>query len=98
MSTLPLEVKHTDDGKHGKFYIEVDGKQEGEMVYTWAGADKFIIEHTQVTEKLKGLQAGKLMLDQAVKFARDKKVKILPLCPFANAMLHRSKDYQDILA
>ena len=49
-----MEIKHEDNGKKGKFYIDIEGKQEAEMTYTYAGNDKMIIDHTEVSEKLKG--------------------------------------------
>jgi len=31
-----------------------------------------------------------------VKFARNKNIKIMPLCPFANAVFNKKSDYNDI--
>lgn len=92
-----MEIKHSDDGKKGSFFIEADGNKEGEMTYVWAGETKFIIDHTEVGEKLKGKNAGKQLLEQAVNFAREKKVKIMPLCPFAKAMFDKIPEYGDVL-
>lgn len=92
-----MEIKQTDDGKRGSFYIEVDGNVEGEMIYVWDDNNKIIIEHTEVSEKLKGQSAGKQMVNKAVDFAREKHIKILPLCSFADAILHKSPAYQDVL-
>jgi predicted GNAT family acetyltransferase len=92
-----MEIKQFDDGKKGRFYIEIDGTTEAEMTYVWAGENKFIIDHTEVSEKLKGQHAGKQMVFAAVEFARKKQVKILPLCPFANSVFKKIKEYQDVL-
>ncbi len=32
-----MVIKHQEDAKKGVFYIEVDGKQEAKMTYTFAG-------------------------------------------------------------
>ena len=92
-----MEVKQRDDGKRGEFYIEIDGTLEAQMVYVWAGTDKIIIEHTEVSEKLKGKRAGNKMLDTAVAFVREKGIKIIPLCPFANAQLKKHAEYHDVI-
>ena len=42
------EVKHTENDK--TFEIFQNGKSAGIMTYTWAGDDKFIIDHTEATE------------------------------------------------
>ena len=92
-----MDILHRDDGKKGSFYIEVDGSVEGEMTYVWAGSNKIIIDHTEVSDKLKGKNAGRQLLHSAVEFAREKSIKILPLCPFANAMFKKIPEYQDVL-
>ena len=92
-----MEVKHTDDGRKGSFYIEVDGKKEGEMTYVWTGDQKIIIDHTSVGDKLKGMSAGKQLVQEAVLFAREKGIKIMPLCPFARSVFDKTPEYGDVL-
>jgi predicted GNAT family acetyltransferase len=94
-----MEIKQEDNGKKGKFYIEIDGKQEAEMIYSYAGHEKIIIEHTEVSEKLKGQGIGYKLIEEVVAFLRENNLKVIPLCPFANAVFKkRSKDYKDVLA
>jgi predicted GNAT family acetyltransferase len=94
-----MEIKQEDNGKKGKFYVEIDGKQEAEMIYSYAGHEKIIIEHTEVSEKLKGQGIGYKLIEEVVAFLRENNLKVIPLCPFANAVFKkRSKDYKDILA
>jgi predicted GNAT family acetyltransferase len=94
-----MEIKQEDNGKKGKFYVEIDGKQEAEMIYSYAGHEKIIIEHTEVSEKLKGQGIGYKLIEEVVAFLRENNLKVIPLCPFANAVFKkRSKDYQDVLA
>ena len=98
LSSCPMEIKQKDDGSKGSFYIEVDGKKAGETTYVWAGPDKIIIDHTEVSDVLKGKNAGKQLVNKAVEFAREKNIKILPLCPFAAALFRKTPDYKDVLA
>ncbi len=76
-----MEIQHIDDGKKGHFKAMEEGQEAGVMTYVWAGPDKFIIEHTIGNEGFKGV--GMKLLDKAVAFAREKNIKIIPLCPFA---------------
>jgi predicted GNAT family acetyltransferase len=92
-----MEIQHDDDGKKGVFYVSRDGRKVASMVYTWAGDDRFIIEHTEVDESLKGQGAGKQMLVKAVEFARARKVKIIPLCPFARSVFNKQEELRDVL-
>jgi predicted GNAT family acetyltransferase len=59
-----MEIKQEDNGEKGKFYVEIDGKQEAEMIYSYAGQGKIIIEHTEVSEKLKGQGIGYKLQDK----------------------------------
>lgn len=94
-----MEIKQEDNGQKGKFYVDIDGKLEAEMTYTYAGKGKIIIDHTEVSEKLKGQGVGLKVLDAAVAFIRKNSLKVIPLCPFANAVIKKNrKAYEDILA
>ena len=67
------------------------------MTYTWAGQNKFIIDHTEVSSNFKGLGIGKEMVYAAVNFARKNNLKILPLCPFAKAIFDKNNEIKDVL-
>jgi uncharacterized protein len=92
-----MEIKHQESGKKGSFFIQPAGTKLAEMTYVWSGEDKIIIDHTEVQEELKGQGAGKLLLAEAVAFARNNKIKILPLCPFAKATFEKTPEYSDVL-
>jgi len=93
-----MNIKQEDNGKKGKFFVELDGKQEAEMTYTYAGSDKIIIDHTEVSEKFKGQGVGYKLVEAAVEFMRDKGLKVIPLCPFAAAVFKKKHEYSDRLA
>lgn len=92
-----MEIQHSDDGKKGRFYVEIDGKKLAEMTYVWSSETKFIIDHTEVDDKLRGKNVGKQLVHAAVEFAREKNSKILPLCPFAKAIFNKIDEYKDVL-
>ncbi|SFE59881.1 GNAT family N-acetyltransferase [Spirosoma endophyticum] len=92
-----MDIQHKDNGQKGLFYVAVDGKTEAEMTYVWSGDQRIIIDHTGVSEALKGRNVGKQLVHAAVLFAREKQLKILPLCPFARAVFNKVPDYQDVL-
>lgn len=92
-----MEINQSEEGRKGKFFIQIDGQELAQMTYVWAGDDRIIIDHTEVDEKLKGKSAGKLLLAKAVAFAREKHIKILPLCPFAKSVFDKTPEYNDVL-
>jgi len=92
-----MEILQKDNGSKGSFYVNQDNQTLAEMTYVWAGTDRIIIDHTDVHELLKGKGVGKQMVAKAVAFAREKKIKIVPLCPFAKSVFDKVKEYQDVL-
>ncbi|WP_370900319.1 GNAT family N-acetyltransferase [Chryseobacterium gossypii] len=93
-----IEVKQTNGEKHGDFEAFIHGNRAGLMTYTWAGNERFIIDHTEVDENYNGRGVGKEMVLAAVDFARKEGKKIIALCPFAKATFQKNKDIQDVLA
>ncbi len=92
-----MQVTQHDDGKHGTFFAKNGDVQAGDMTYTWAGEKMFIIDHTGVEEAFKGQGIGRIMLDYAVGFAREKGLKIMPLCPFAKSVFDKDASIRDVL-
>ncbi|WP_277111341.1 GNAT family N-acetyltransferase [Chryseobacterium taklimakanense] len=92
------EIKHHNNEKNGVFEIYEDGVKAGEMTYTWAETDKFIIDHTEVNEQYGGLGLGKKLVEAAVNFAREKGIKIVPLCSFAKKTIEKTQEFQDVLS
>ncbi|SFW68116.1 hypothetical protein SAMN02927921_03263 [Sinomicrobium oceani] len=92
------EIKHLHNDTKGAFVYKVDKKRLGEMTYVMAGDHKMIIEHTGVDASLKGQGVGKKLLETLVNYTREKDIKVVPLCPFANAMFKKVTEWQDVLA
>ena len=93
-----MTIQHTHSEKGGKFYYEENGRQLAEMVYVMAGPQKMIIEHTGVDKSLEGKGLGKKLLETLVSYVRQNEIRVIPLCPFANATFKRVVDWQDVLA
>lgn len=91
-----MKVHQEDNGLKGKFIIYDTDIVAGEMTYTWAGASRFIIDHTAVNETFAGKGYGKKLVLASVDFAREKGAKILPLCPFAKKVFERIESIQDV--
>lgn len=92
-----MEILQKDNGNKGAFYVEQEKQILAEMTYVWAGSDRIIIDHTDVNAALKGQGVGKQMVTKAVEFAREKGLKIVPLCPFAKSFFDKVKEFSDVL-
>jgi len=91
------EVQLKIDGNKGYFFIEDDGKHGAMMTFVFAGEDKIIIDHTEVNPGNEGKGFGKKMVVKAVEFAREKNIKIIPLCPFAKSVFDKTPEFRDVL-
>ena len=90
-------IQHERSGHRGAFFLERDGERLAQMTYTVAGT-RVIIDHTDVDDRLRGKGAGKQLVQSAVEWAREEKVKLMPLCPFAKSVFDKTPEYRDVLA
>lgn len=94
-----MEVKHIDNETKGAFYIEIDAVKVAEMTYSHAKPNKIIIDHTEVSETLKGQGVGYKLIEASVAYMRANGLKVIPLCPFANAVFKKKHaEYADVIA
>lgn len=91
-------IEQEDNGKKGRFIIFYKDEMAGEMTYTWAGEDKFIIDHTFVEKRFGGKGLAKELVMAGVAYARKNKIKIIPLCPYAKARFDGDETIRDVLA
>jgi predicted GNAT family acetyltransferase len=81
----------------GMFYVENEGEVQAEMVYHMTAPDKMVIEHTEVGEELRGQNVGYQLVNAAVEYARQHKIKITVWCPFAKKVFDKKPDWGDVL-
>lgn len=90
-----MEVKHGNN----IFYVGDNQKELlAAMTFVPSGNDKIIIDHTEVSDELRGQNVGDKLLESLVEYSRENKLKIIPLCPFAKARIEKYPEkYSDIL-
>ncbi|MCA9766557.1 MAG: N-acetyltransferase [Carnobacterium sp.] len=90
-----MEIKK----KNEQFYIGDDPENPlAEMTIVLSGTKQLIIDHTKVSNQLRDQGVSDQLLAEVVQFARDKNLKIIPLCPFAKARMEKNKEhYIDVL-
>ncbi|MDX1365181.1 GNAT family N-acetyltransferase [Arenibacter latericius] len=92
---MEITIKELDN--KGFAMARENDKRAGIMTYSVAGKEQIIIDHTEVEPEFKGKGVGMKLLHKIVEMAREKNIKILPLCPFANAMFKKHEDIRDVL-
>ncbi|MBT2293540.1 N-acetyltransferase [Paenibacillus albidus] len=82
-----------------RFYVAGDNKDLAEITYRQDG-DKgdLVIDHTRVSEELRGQGAGEELVRAVVDKAREEGLKIVPLCSYAAHQFNKHAEYQDVLS
>jgi hypothetical protein len=86
-----------EDSETGGRYVTIVNGEAAEMTYSRAGKSRIIIDHTGVPDSMRGLKVGLALVKRAVEDARAENFKIIPLCPFAKAMLDKHPEWQDVV-
>jgi predicted GNAT family acetyltransferase len=91
------DIKLTlNDAGQGAFSIEKDGDRLAEMVIAVQNSNLTVF-HTEVSDELKGKGVASALLSHMVEYAKENKLKVIPLCPFVLAQFKRHPDqYQDV--
>jgi len=74
----------TDDVKAGKMSVAVTD-------------EKLTVFHTEVFPQFEGHGFAKLLLDRLLSYAKEKDLKIIPLCPYVNLQFRRHpEEFADV--
>lgn len=88
-----MEFKHDNN----RFTVLKESEELGFISYIPNG-DILTVDHTEVSPKLEGQGVGKQLVEQVVQYARQEGKKIDPQCPFAQSVIEKTSDFQDVLA
>ena len=81
-----------------KFYIGVNEEEPIGLLNYHIEGDRLIIEHVYVTRALRGQELGVKLVAKAVAFAREKRLKIIAYCSYAEKVLTENQDYGDVFS
>jgi uncharacterized protein len=96
-----LSTDHQISREHGttkgRFVIRMDG-EVAELTYSITTPTLIIADHTGVPDSFRGTGAGLALVEALVSAARSEGFKVMPLCPFVNAMRKRHPEWADVFA
>ncbi|MFC4024768.1 GNAT family N-acetyltransferase [Oceanobacillus longus] len=82
-----------------KFYIGENVQNPlAEITFVESGEERLVIDHTYVSNDLRGQGIAGQLLENVVVYAREKGKKIIPLCPYAKEKIEKKKEYHDVLS
>jgi predicted GNAT family acetyltransferase len=81
-----------------KFYIgETEDNVKAEVTFINSGEGVITVDHTFVSEELRGQNIAQLLIKTVIDFAREENLKIIPECSYAAKQFDKNPDYQDVL-
>ncbi|WP_085993204.1 GNAT family N-acetyltransferase [Oceanobacillus senegalensis] len=81
-----------------KFYVGDDIKDPtAELTFNKSGKDKIVVDHTYVSDELRGQGIAGKLVEEVVSYAREEGKKIIPLCPYVKRKLEETPAYHDVL-
>lgn len=93
-----MNIQYQTSKRGGVFFQEQDGHRLAEITYQWRDENTIIADHTWVDDRLRGQGVARQMLDALVAFAREKELKIIPLCSYVDVMFRRDQTFLDVKA
>lgn len=94
--TMDFQYKELGNDVFAYQYLQ-DGAKLGEITWTLLG-DVMVMDHTFVSDELRGQGVAKKLLDKAAVFARENELKMEPVCSYVVAAFNKSNEYDDVKA
>lgn len=91
-----MEIQRTENGDKGKFFIKENDLQIALMTYKKSKENLITIDHTEVDPNHRGENLGKDLVAEAVEYARKNDLKIAATCPFAQKIIDKTPEFQDV--
>lgn len=79
------------------YQYEQNGEKLGEITWTLLG-DVMVMDHTYVSETLRGQGIAKKLLDTAASYARENELKMDAVCSYVVTAFNKSNEYDDVKA
>lgn len=91
------EIVKEISGSKGRYVLRRDG-EEAEVTFSVTTPTLIIADHTGVPDSFRGTGAGLALVTAMVEDARANGFKVMPLCPFVNAMRKKHPEWADVFA
>ena len=89
MSDSRVSIEREElNGVH-EFVLRVDGERRGFLEFTRPEVGVMRIEYVEVSPGLRGTGLARQLVAKAVDFAKDAKLRVVPICGYARAVITR---------
>lgn len=92
-----MEIRQFNQNGKGSFKAFENNQEVGTLDYTLDEKNTILLNHTEVSPAYEGKGIAKKLVMESVAYARQKNLKILPRCPYAEKLFAKSTEIQDVL-
>lgn len=92
---FPIQIEE-DDAK-GVMFVESDGERIAKLDWTKEEDSVIDVHHTFTDPSLRGQGVARYLVDNIVKMARDKDLRIRATCPYVTKVMNDSEEYRKLL-
>ena len=85
--TVSIEREELN-GVH-EFVLRIDGEKSGFLEFSRPEVGVMHIDYVEVSPELRGTGLGRQLVAKAVAFATEAKLRVVPMCSYARAVIHR---------
>jgi uncharacterized protein len=90
-----VRVEHRPDERRYELFL--DGEHAGELVYRDRGENVLAFLHTEVDPAKQQRGLGGQLVGAALDDARERGLRVVPVCPFVDAYVRRHPEYGDLV-
>ncbi|GLC89427.1 GNAT family N-acetyltransferase [Lysinibacillus piscis] len=91
---MEFQLQQLAEGQFGFIYVH-DGEKLAEITWQQQG-NVMVMDHTYVSDTLRGQGVAKKLLDQAATYAREHGYKMQAVCSYVVAVFEKSNAYDDV--
>lgn len=85
----PVAIEREElNGVH-EFVLRIDGERVGFLEFTRPEVGVMRIDYVEVEPELRGTGLGRQLVEKAVAFARDNRLRVVPMCSYARMVITR---------
>lgn len=95
---MKYDIQQKETEGKGMFYIEKDDDIIAELTYTINDNNVMTLDHTETEPEYSGEGLASTLVKHSVEYAREKDLKIDPLCEYAAKQFERHEEYREVQA
>ena len=92
---MTYDIRHNEE--ESQFETTIDG-HIAVAAYDLEEPNRIVFTHTVVPDALSGRGIAGAIVKQALDYAREQKLTVVPQCSYVAAFIKRHDEYQDLLA